>query len=138
MLGKLLYGEDIVFLVKRDDFAVMKSNNEVIKLLFLLSQSFSLNLLHPSHRIIESFFKLWWNIYICVYISVCVCINIKFAILSTFKYTNERPSLHWLCCAVSITIYFQDVFITLNFASIMYKLPTPSPWAACNFYSQEF
>ena len=41
-LGKLLYGKNVLFLVKRNDFAVMKSNNEVIEFLFFIESEFQI------------------------------------------------------------------------------------------------
>ena len=39
-LGKLLYSKNVLFLVKTNDFAVMESNNEVMKFLFFIKSEF--------------------------------------------------------------------------------------------------
>lgn len=95
MLGKLLYGKNVLFLVKRNDFAVMKSNNEVMKFLFFIKSEFQFKFfasLTQNNRII---FKIVMKyIYVYIYACVCIYINRKFAILSAFKYTKEWPSLH--------------------------------------------
>ena len=73
-LGKLLYSKNVLFLVKTNDFAVMESNNEVMKFLFFIKSEFQFKFFASltQNRII---FKIVMKyIYVCIYMYVCVYI----------------------------------------------------------------
>ena len=73
-LGKLLYSKNVLFLVKTNDFAVMESNNEVMKFLFFIKSEFQFKFFASltQNRIILKMVMKY--IYVYIYMYVCVYI----------------------------------------------------------------